>query len=168
MNPEHSTEVDRYWKLRPDGPTPTEEQCHCLQLTTIMLRDSFSNNPHYCMACNGEVTPERVGFDASLSEDIARWLDIHRSLFRLWLSSGEYERWASDRLSDPNGAVNVTGRELTARLSQYLPTYYWWFTDTEVPVEDRPSHCPVCHGTLADTSGWCLGVCHGCRILVQR
>ena len=64
-----------------------------------MLRDALGENPLYCVACNGEVAPERIGFDERLAEDIACWLSLHRSLYQLWLDSGEYENWAEKKAS---------------------------------------------------------------------
>jgi hypothetical protein len=54
-----------------------------------MLRDSLGDSLLYGVACNGEVAPKRIGFDARLAEDIASWRSVHRSLYLLWLDSGE-------------------------------------------------------------------------------
>jgi hypothetical protein len=82
--------ADLYWRLRPAGPTPDDEICHCPAGTAVMLRDGLSDNPLFCVACNGEVPPERLGFDERFAEEIANWLSTHDSLYRLWLDSGEY------------------------------------------------------------------------------
>jgi hypothetical protein len=132
--------LDPYWKLRPAPPTPDEEICHCAPCKQLMLRDSLGDNPLYCVACNGEVAPERIGFDDRLAEDIARWRSVHGALFLLWLDSGEYETWAVERLRDPNGSVNVEGRNIVRRLNEYVRAYYWWM------------HARTGNGLL--TSGW--------------
>ena len=110
--------VDPYWQLRPAAPTSDDEVCRCPAGTEVMLRDGLSDNPLFCVACNGEVPPERLGFDARFAEEIANWLSVYDSLYRLWLDSGEYENWAATRLSDPQSQVNRTGREIVARLNE--------------------------------------------------
>lgn len=99
MTPDEKTAPsDPYWKLRPRPPTPEDEVCHCDKLQAVMLRDELGENPIYCLACNGEVFPEPIGFDERLAEEIAIWRSVHQSLYRLWLDSCEYEIWAAERL----------------------------------------------------------------------
>lgn len=131
-----------------------------------MLRDSLGDNPVYCVACNGEVAPERLGFDAQLAEDIASWRSVHRALYCLWLNSGEYEQWAADRLRDPGGQVNVTGRELAGRLNTIARTYYWWFHDTGACNGQIVSQCPVCQGQLNYSDDRSFGKCEACSVLI--
>jgi hypothetical protein len=155
-------QADPYWKLRPAGPTPDDEICRCPMGAGVMLRDGLSHNPLFCVACHGEVPPERLGFDARFAEEIANWLWVYDSLYCLWLDSGEYEAWAAARLADPQGQVNRRGREIVARLSGTVPAYYWWFEDADEPL----SKCPVCSGPLAEYEGRNFRVCAACRILV--
>src|SRR3954451_21552589 len=76
-------QADPYWRLRPTGPTPDDEVCHCPPVGVVMLRDGLSDNPLFCVASNGEVPPERLGFDARFAEEIASWLSVYDSLYRL-------------------------------------------------------------------------------------
>lgn len=162
LNPFDS--ADPYWKLRPAGPTPDDELCRCASIGAILLRDSLSENPLYCLSCNGEVAPERIGFDAQLAEDIARWRDVHHALETLWLDSGEYEQWAALRLADVNGAVNVKGRAIAMRLNRRVRTYYWWFTDHSDVQYEPPSDCPICCGVLAQSARKGVLLCSQCHI----
>jgi hypothetical protein len=155
-----------YWQLRPAGPTPDDEVCYCPPDTPIMLRDGLTDNPLFCVSCHGEVPPERLGFDARFAEQIANWLSVYDSLYRLWLDSGAYEKWAAARLSDPYGQVNRRGREIVAQLDAVTPTYYWWFVDTEAIEPDELAGCPVCSGPLDLVKGRDFRECAVCRILV--
>lgn len=140
---------DPYWKLRPLGPTPDEEICHCSSIGSIMLRDSLSPNPLYCVHCNGEVAPERIGFSETIAEQIAFWRGLFRSLYVLWLDSGEYEQWALQQLTNPRGTVNVRGMECAASLNQFTRTYYWWFVDNSAAGFVEPTDCFVCGKSLS-------------------
>jgi hypothetical protein len=131
-----------------------------------MLRDGLTDNPLFCVECNGEVPAERLGFDAEFAEQIANWLSVYDSLYRLWLDSGEYEAWAADRLLDPQGQVSQAGMDIVARLNDLVPTYYWWFMDTEAAEEENPSSCPLCSGPLRECEDRNFRVCAACRILV--
>ena len=90
--------TDPYWKLRQTRITENDndEVCQCATLRYVMLRDSLTENPLKCVDCNGEVAPERIGFDERLAEDIAQWRSVFQSLYLLWIDSNEYERWASE------------------------------------------------------------------------
>jgi Zn-ribbon-containing, possibly nucleic-acid-binding protein (DUF2310) len=162
MADEHT---DPYWRLRPASPTPDDEICRCPRGAEVMLRDGLTDNPLFCVVCNREVPPERLGFDERFAEEIANWLSVYDSLYRLWLASGEYETWAAARLSDPQGQVNRWGREIVARLNGITPAYYWWFVDTDADA-DRPSDCPSCSGPLGEVVGKDFRVCTECRIFV--
>lgn len=160
------TSSDPYWKLRPVPPTPGDEVCSCSQCRQVMLRDSLGNNPLYCVACNGEVFPERIGFDGELAEKIARWRSVYRSLYLLWLDSGEYETWAMERLRDPDGSVNIDGREIVRPLNAHIRAYYWWFNDIGVDGYKPPDDCPVCFGTLTTCDDRQFNKCDRCSIFI--
>jgi Zn-ribbon-containing, possibly nucleic-acid-binding protein (DUF2310) len=155
-----------YWRLRPAKPTPDDETCHCPPGTDVILRDGLSDNPLACATCNGEVPPERLGFDPRLTEDIVFWLSAADSLLRLWLDSGEYESWAADRLLDPKGQVNAVGLEIVARLNAFNPAYYWWFSDPELTETQSPTHCPVCSVPFDKHPARGARMCAACRILM--
>lgn len=158
--------TDLYWKLRPSRPTPPEDVCHCDAVRNLILCDTLTENPFQCLACRGEVAPERIGFDEQLADAIAHWRGLHRSLYLLWLDSGEYESWASDRLLDRNGRVNVLGREIVDELNRSVRTYYSWFSSTEVDDRNSSSICPCCRATLEWFEGRSLQKCDVCSILV--
>lgn len=159
-------QTDPYRRLRPLEPISDDEICRCPTGTAVMLRDGLSRNPLFCVSCNGELPPERLGFDTQFAEEIANWLSVYDSLYRLWLDSGEYERWAAARLADPLGQVNIRGREIVARLNAAVPAYYWWFIDTEKAEPDELPACPICAGPLIEVTGRNFRECSVCRILV--
>jgi hypothetical protein len=128
-----------------------------------MLQAHLTSNPLSCFECNLEVPPERLGFDSRFAEEIACWLSVYDSLYKLWLDSREYEIWAASRLTDPNGQVNRTGREIVSRLNEIVPAYYFWFRDAD---SDSLQSCPVCAGPLTVCESRDLLVCTRCRIVI--
>jgi hypothetical protein len=161
------SESDPYWRLRPPGATPVEDVCHCANLIAVILLNGLTYNPLCCIACKGEIPPERIGFDESLAEVIAFWLSVYDSLYRLWLDSGEYETWAAERLSDPSGSINREGREIVARLNEFVPAYYWWFVNSETDDQEIARPCPVCAGRLERFPKTNLQLCPVCRIVLE-
>jgi len=162
----NSTPLDPYWKLRPTPPTPDDEICRCDHCEQLVLRDSLGENPLYCLICNGEVAPERIGFDEPLADHIHYWRSIHRSLYLLWLDSGEYENWAAEKLREPSGSVNVNGRDIVQRLNEFVRCYYWWFNDTGIDGYVPPERCPSCSGPLSECVDRDLQKCEMCSILI--
>ena len=164
MNGELPT--DPYWKLRPEAPTPPDELCGCESISTVVLCDTLGSNPLRCFDCSGEILPERVGYSADTAESIANWRSLHSSLYRLWLSSGEYENWARVQLLDPNGEMNRLGYDIVAELNS-LPSigaYYWYFVDTD--AESEPTACPKCSAPLRPLPNGNRGTCDSCRIIL--
>ncbi|RIK84208.1 MAG: hypothetical protein DCC68_02145 [Planctomycetota bacterium] len=156
-----------YWKLRPAPPTPKDELCGGATIEAITLRDSLGPNCVYCLRCNGEVAPERIGFGHAIAEDMARWRFVYRGLHSLWLDSTEYEQWALERLLDPDGAVNITGRKVVARLNEYVRSYYWWSMHNDPLMDDAPpATCPYCNGSLAPAGRRGLQKCELCSVVV--
>jgi hypothetical protein len=131
----------------------------------VILCDTLTENPLQCLACRGEVAPERIGFEEQLADAIAHWRGLHRSLYLLWLDSGEYESWARDRLLDRNGRVNMLGREIVVELNQFVRAYYYWFSDAEVDVQNSPSICPCCGDSLESSEGRRFLKCDHCSII---
>ena len=154
---------DPYRTLRPTAPTLEEELCGCPSGGELVLCAVLTPNPIQCAACGAEVPPERLGFDAQLAEGIAFWRTVFEALYNLWLHSGEYEEWAAARLADPNGQVNVVGRELAEKLSAIAPTWYWCFADEEA---EPPAACPICSGELEPWEERSVRKCVACRIVV--
>ena len=159
--------TDPYWKLRPLPPTPADETCHCDPFGPLLLRDILSSNPIGCFDCNGEVSPDRIRFSTQLAESIANWRSLHSSLYRLWLSSGDYESWARDRLLDSNGEVHRLGYEIVTKLNALpdISAYYWFFADTDSDA-GSPAQCPKCSTPLSALPNGELGKCDTCRIVL--
>ena len=155
-----------YWKLRPFPPTPAEDICHCADCRRVMLCDTLTENPLQCFDCRGEVAPERIGFDELLADGIAHWRGVHRSLYLLWLDSDEYETWASERLVDPNGRVNVLGREIVSGLNQFVRAYLSWFHDSELDNSPTPTTCPICELEMEPVEGCSYFKCESCSVLM--
>jgi Zn-ribbon-containing, possibly nucleic-acid-binding protein (DUF2310) len=158
-------EIDPYYKLRPDPPTPDEEICQCPDDPPIVLQDRLSSVPLVCLKCGDEVRPERIGFDADLAELIAGWRGLHRALFTLWVDAGDYENWARTQLEDPQGQLNTRGMEIAAELNKHNRTYYWWFEDASATNSAPLTKCPRCYGDLVERFGHL--VCERCSILVH-
>jgi len=154
---------DAYFKLRPREPTPDDECCHCAQPSSVYLAHKLSDNPIYCMSCGGEVAPERIGFDDSTAETLARWNDVYGSIYRLWLDSGGYEAWAESELLSKDSEVNRMGMKAREVLASYLPTSYLWFWQ-----EERPTACPLCGSSNLSKSkrGGERLLCEKCSVLL--
>ncbi len=164
-------EIDPYYKLRPEPPTPEDEICQCADRPPIVLHDHLSSVPLACLRCNGEIPPERIGFDADFAERIAFWRNLHRALITLWLDSGDYEDWARTQLLDPQGQLNTRGLEIVAALNQHRRTYYGWFDDASARDDSTwdatPAvRCPRCYGELVDRFD--CAVCETCSIVVHK
>jgi len=158
---------DPYWKLRPLPPTPDDELCHCDHVGAVALCDTLGSNPIRCWECSGEVFPERLGFSAEIAESIADWRSLHSSLYRLWLSSGEYESWARDCLLDAKGEMNCMGYDIVSELNAIpeINAYYWYFVDTDSPTGE-PTNCPKCSDELTELPNGSHGRCERCRIIL--
>ena len=98
-----------------------------------------------------------------MGKDLVYWQTIHRSLYQLWLDSGEYEDWATAQLSNPEGSVNQMGWKLTKWLTQHHPTYLWFFANEEKAL---PEKCPACNQPLEEGNGWFTAKCDRCRLVL--
>lgn len=153
-------------KLKPTGPTPVEEMCTCNGTGPIMLRSALGPFPVYCMSCNGEVPLETLTLSDELAEGIAYWRDIHDAMYVLWLSSGEYEDWARQKLLDPKGSINVQGMALARQLNDQRQTYFWYFSDTGLEDVPTPRACPFCGQQLEEYENRNYQVCQACQVAV--
>jgi len=163
-------------KLRP-WSTPLEERCHCEIRDGLVLVHQLSDNPVHCLACNGEVPPEELAWTDELVSRVASWTSIYGALYALWLSSGEYETWAMERLIDIRGEVNVVGRRVTRDLgeanSMPASTWYGWYPPWDIDEFDSQpvvEACPVCGRSLepVDTSRRRVWVCREHSMLTSR
>jgi len=155
---------DPYFKLKPISPTPEDELCKCSSFSEMYIAFKLDSNPLYCLECNGEIAPEKIGFSSDLAEQIASWNSTYGSLYLLWLDSGEYENWAKERMLDPNGQVNQIGFDLVKELSGFGSTYYLWFRESyEV---ENPTKCPICSQKLSEKEGCKFLVCEHCKIII--
>ena len=145
----------------PLRPWTEIEACECPAVTSLLLVDMLSDNPLHCGECRREVDPERIALSDAETDAVAHWFRASQALYRLWLDSGEYEAYAKARLLDPNGQVNVRGRQVATALSARLPTQLWYFHDTD---DGEPTHCPVCRAPLDTNVRWGTGQCVACRI----
>ena len=147
-----------------DRLRPTKiEFCDCQTVDHLLLVYTLTDNPIHCFTCKGAVDPETISLSDEQVYQVFTWQNQFRSLYDLWLDSGEYEDWAKTQLLKPNGQVNVTGLATTATLSKLIPTYYWWFHDESDPA---PRECPSCHGTLGQPTRHGHGQCDSCRIII--
>jgi len=154
---------DPYFKLRPEPPTPVEGLCDCQRVAEIYLAHKLRSNPVYCLSCNGQIPPDKLGCGEQLAEDIASWNSVYGALYHLWLDSGEYETWARERLLDPKGQVNLRGMELVGLLDSIAKTYYLWFYESD---ESAPTTCPLCGAALTAREGCRFAMCENCRVIV--
>jgi predicted nucleic acid-binding Zn ribbon protein len=152
--------MSSYDKLRPWNDI---ERCECEKFTSIVLVDILTDNPIHCFRCKKEIDPEALKLDNKLVDDIASWYGVFRSLYNLWLNSGEYEQYAKDKLTDKHSQVNIEGISVAKRLSSFCPSYYWWFHDTD---DGEPSHCPNCSKKLDPKVNFGTGKCEACNVVV--
>ena len=152
--------MDIYNLLRPNTQI---EACECERIRGILLVDLLSDNPIHCIDCRNEVDPARIDLTAAETEEIVRWKSNASALYKLWLDSGEYEAYAKERLIDPEGQVNQCGLEIARTLSQKLPTWLWFFHDTD---DGEPIVCPICDNPLDTDVPWGTGRCDGCRLYI--
>jgi hypothetical protein len=150
--------MNSYDKLR---PWTDIESCECDAVSSLLLVDMLTDNPIHCGTCRREVDPERIALNANETDAIARWFSASSALYRLWLHSGEYEDYAKQRLLDPNGQINVSGRQIARELSSKIPAQMWYFHDTD---DGEPTNCPVCLETLDTDVKWGIGQCTNCFI----
>jgi len=123
----------------------------------------LTDNPIHCFECKGEIDPERLKLANKEVDAIGSWDQFFSSLYELWLSSGEYEKWAKERLLDKRGQVNIEGIAVAKLLSNQWPTYYWWFYDSDDPI---PTKCPNCNKKLDTDTLHGNGKCNDCNIVV--
>lgn len=135
---------DPYWRLRSSPPVSEDELCECSTRTALLLVHHLTSNPLQCCDCNREVPPEHLGLSDATVERLAYWNSLDGALYQLWLDSDEYEDWALERLTDPEGRVNQLAVDLVADLNRYGRAYHWWFVDLETRLED----CPRCKQRL--------------------
>lgn len=155
--------ADPYWKLRPPPPTPEDELCSCPDAPPVVLM-CRGYNPLACLECNGDVPPERLGFDEQLAEELAFWRSFYKAFDTLWLDSGEFEGWARRELSDPESVPNRRGLKLVEELNKYNPSYFLWFQEPGEEDFKPLSRCPRCDGELLPSRG--RRVCDACKIAV--
>jgi predicted nucleic acid-binding Zn ribbon protein len=152
--------MNSYDKLR---PWTEIEKCDCEKITSIVLVDIMTDNPIHCFNCKNEIDPEVLKLDDKLVDDIASWFSLFQSLYNLWLSSGEYEQYAKEKLKDSYSQVNIEGMYVAKKLSAHFPSYYWWFYDTD---DGEPSHCPNCSQKLDLGVKYGTGKCEACNVVV--
>lgn len=154
--------MSNYNKLR---PWVDIEVCNCKEINSLLLVYIFSNNPIHCFACKNEVDPERLALSEPFVDRIAAWSRVSSALNHLWLSSGEYEAWATAKLRDKQGHVNIEGLAIASKLSSSFPTFYWWFYEED---EATPflMQCPNCERALAPNTRHAHGQCNVCKIVI--
>jgi len=143
------------------------DSCECAEVTGLVLFDCLTDNPIHCARCKNEVDPERLGLSVEEVESVARWHSVARSLYRLWLDSGEYENYAKARLLDLSGQVNQDGMKIARMLSCRLPTWFWLFRDADGDLDYQEAvNCPICMKPLNKDVAYGMGKCLECHILV--
>jgi len=151
-------------KLRPGSATPPDEECDCRTPGPIVLQPHLTSNPLVCLACHGEIAPERLAFDAALAVQVAQWQQFHDAFYALWLDSGEFEDWARKELEDLDSVVNRRGRSLVAKLNAVHKSYYWVFRDSGHDAYQRATGCPTCSGVLDRSTSW--PACDRCLLVI--
>lgn len=152
--------MDAYERLRPyTGDRP----CDCGSIESLLLVDIRTANPVRCFKCKGNIDPQRLELTEPQVEAVASWKLVFRSLYDLWLDSGEYEAWAKQQLLRRDGRVNILGMAARAALDSNRPTYYWWFHETDDPY---PTSCPWCCGAVVVAAKHGAVQCSTCRIMI--
>jgi Zn-ribbon-containing, possibly nucleic-acid-binding protein (DUF2310) len=162
MHDQSASDAAKYRRLKPQSPTPDDEICACMQITAIALCHALIANPLRCMACNKELSPERLNLTFEQIDEIANWNGAYGSVYRLWLDSREYESWAKAELERADSPINLRGLKCCEALSEKWPTYLWWFLEHG----EKRTACPKCKQKLTSQNGW--AVCEACRILAPN
>jgi hypothetical protein len=149
-----------YSRLR---PWTEIESCQCEAVSELVLFDGLTDNPIHCATCKNEVDLERLGLSVEEIEAVARWHSVARSLYALWLDSGEYEAWAKAQLLDLSGQVNQDGLKVARMLSARLPTCLRLFRECE---DKEVVDCPVCGKPLDKKVKFGSGKCLDCHVLL--
>ena len=154
-------------KLGPAPATPSEDLCSCTTPHAWKLMYALGSNPIACASCNLEVRIEALNFPNDLFDATAHWCSIWGSLFKLWLSSGEYEEFARNELLDLNSPANKEGLELSKAISQFHPCHYQAFEEQDSEDWKPRSTCPICEAGLNPFSPGKTNhsACHPCNIL---
>ena len=86
------------------------EECRCVDSPPVKLMTAPSDNPVCCVACNLEVSANRL---AEVPEKtlvaVSYWARLYEGIHLLWLDSGAYEEWAGEQLSDIASPINIMG-----------------------------------------------------------
>lgn len=152
--------MNSYDRLRPFTEI---KACQCEEITGLLLVYILTDNPIHCIKCKKEIDPERLKLSPKLVDKIAECFQVNRSLYQLWLDSGEYEIWAKQKLLAPTSQVNYQGMAIAKELSDQWPTYYWWFHDEE---DDAATVCPNCEEKLDEEVIFEKRKCDQCRVVV--
>jgi hypothetical protein len=139
---------DPYYKLHAPIEAPDEEICHCERMRPMKLMVALGNNPIFCVDCNLEIQPESLNLDVPLIDDLARWTSIYDAVYRLWLDSGKYEKWAKKQLIDIHSHVNRRGLDLLPEMNRIRKCYFEYFQDESVDDFEPINKCPLCGQTF--------------------
>jgi predicted nucleic acid-binding Zn ribbon protein len=120
------------------------------------------------MNCNLEVAPATLALSTELMQKMNIWWSIFDAIYRMWLTSGEFEEWAWAQLSDSANRLDQDGLALQRQLNLIRKCYYWYFQDQSAEGYEPPEVCPSCRAQLASyTEGTFLQlVCDVCSIVV--
>jgi hypothetical protein len=173
MHHDPADSLDPYRRLRPPGPTPADELCHCTDQPPVKLMHALGPNPFSCMRCHGEVLPEALRLPAGLTDPVADWVRVYGALDLLWLDSGAYETWAAGELANLESSANRAGLALRARIDPVRRCYYWIFDATS--EESAPSdaettrRCPKCSARMTPYLGGRIPqvVCEACSLVAS-
>ena len=143
--------------------------CKCSDMPPIVLQSTLTNNPIACADCNLEVSPSRLHLSDKLTSEILMWQNKFDSFYKLWLDSGDQEKYAFEQLSRPDSEVNKIGLTINRNINQTHECYYWWFVDNSDGNSLKLQSCPNCSADLtprqnkfnADTR-----ICRQCKIIV--
>ncbi len=163
------TDMDKYIKLKVPKPIPDSEICKCADRPPVVLQSHLTYNPISCADCNLEVSLNQLNFTTDLFDKIADWRNFHDSFYKLWLDSGEFEKWAKEHLSSANSPVNKRGLILRDKIAESIQCYFWWFADNSDSNVKPFTKCPNCSGHLikrenkynVDTN-----ICGHCNIII--
>ncbi len=132
-----------------------------------------SNNPNYKVPENSSYYILRSGWESPLLcgdthqpiplykipctdhngvdyDNIFFWNQDYARLYGLWLSSGEYEKFAQEQLQDHKSAINKRGRAIAKIIEKLsgVPTYYFLFNYRNcTEEEDKQRKCPITRQT---------------------
>ena len=128
------------------------ERCKCEEKFPVKIMFAFSESVICCMNCNLEVGGKKFD-ELERSSEFKSWKSEYKSIYELWLASGDYEAWAGEELSNPKSKLNRSGLELTRIVGGISKCYYWLHSTETMSFQENSAICPNCEEEMKIFNG---------------